>query len=106
VLFFQGRGRRETQHQPYMLLRNVFTFRFQIQEHDSLDQVHQKLEKGFGEAFGMDEDGQMRTHIIGQLLGFDFQSSPYLQGISEDPQQLFERGLAYLEEFFTAISEH
>jgi len=79
VLFFQGRGRRETQHQPYTLLRDVFTYRFQIQEHDSLEQVHQKLETGFGEAFGMDERGQKRVHIIGQLLGLDFHTSPHLQ---------------------------
>jgi class 3 adenylate cyclase len=32
VRFFQGRGRQETQNLPYSLLKDVFTFRFQIQE--------------------------------------------------------------------------
>ena len=34
VRFFQGRGRQETQNLPYALLKDLFTFRFQIQESD------------------------------------------------------------------------
>jgi len=105
VRFFQGRGRRETQYHPYALLRDLFTSRFQITEHDSLEQVHQKLEEGFGEAFGMDEQGKSKAHLLGQLLGFDYHSSPYLQGIFIIPEQLFERGLSYLVEYLTAISK-
>jgi class 3 adenylate cyclase/tetratricopeptide (TPR) repeat protein len=105
VRFFQGRGRQETQNLPYALLRDLFSFRFQIQESASAAKVREKLETGFGEAFGFDEGGQQKAHIIGQLLGFDFSGSPHLKGVLENPQQLHDRALMYLAEYFQAITE-
>lgn len=35
----------------------------------------------------------MRVHILGQLLGFDFTTSPHLKGVLGDPEQLRNRGL-------------
>jgi class 3 adenylate cyclase/tetratricopeptide (TPR) repeat protein len=105
VFFFKGRGRQETQRQPYSLLRDLFTIRFQIQENDRLTEVHEKLETGFGEIFGLDEHGMRKAHIIAQLLGFDFSTSPQLHGLLKNPQQLSERGLLYLEEFFQTTSD-
>jgi len=103
--FFQGRGRQETQQQPYALLKDVFTFRFQIQESDKAREVHNKIEAGFGEVLGVDDEGQMRAHIIGQLMGFDFSASQHLKSILDDPQQIHDRALMYLGEYFQGMSE-
>ena len=105
ALFFQGRGRQETQSLPYAMLKDVFTFRFQIQESDAARDVRYKIEKGFGDVFGADDEGQMRAHIIGQLLGFDFNESQYVKGIIDDPQQIHDRALMYLAEYFQRMSE-
>ena len=105
VRFFKGRGRQETQRQPYSLLRDLFTIRFQIQENDPPTEVHHKIETGFGEVLGLDELGESKAHIVAQLLGFDFSDSPHLRGLLKNPQQLSERGLLYLKEFFQATSE-
>ena len=43
--FFQGRGRQEAQGLPYSLLRDLFSFRFQILEQDSPGTLRQKLEQ-------------------------------------------------------------
>ncbi|MCJ7657705.1 MAG: AAA family ATPase [Anaerolineales bacterium] len=104
VHIYQGRGRHEAQHLPYALLRDLFTFRFQIQESDSIHDVHRKVEAGFGEVLGIENEGQMRAHIIGQLLGFDFSSSQHLIGTLDDPQQLRDRSLAYLGEYFQGMN--
>jgi len=105
VRFFQGRGRQETQNLPYALLKDVFTFRFYIQESDKSIEVHKKLEDGFCEVLGAGAEGQMRAHIIGQLLGFDFSESQHVKGIIDDPQQIHDRALMYLAEFFQVMSE-
>jgi len=104
VRFFHGRGMQETQQLPYALLKDVFNFRFQIQESDSASEVRKKLEAGFGEVLGSEEEGKMRAHIIGQLLGFDISESHNLKGILDDPQQLRDRALMYLGEYFLGIS--
>jgi predicted ATPase len=105
VRFFQGQGRQESQGLPYSLLRDVFAFRFRILDDDTGEQVRRKIEAGFGEVFGLEGDGIMRAHIIGQLLGYDFSASPHLKGVLNDPEQLRNRGLMYLKEYFQAFSQ-
>ena len=105
VRFFQGRSRHEAQSSPYSLLRDVFTFRFQILDDDTGEQARRKIETGFAEAFGTESDGMMRAHILGQLLGFDFSASPHLKGVLNDAEQLRNRGLMYLIQFFQKLSQ-
>jgi predicted ATPase/class 3 adenylate cyclase len=105
IRFFQGRCRQETQSLPYGLLRDLFTFRFQIHESDSLDMMRNNIEAGFTETLGADENGVMRAHIIGQLLGFDFSNSTHLKGVLNDPEQLRNRGLNYLVDYFQAATQ-
>jgi predicted ATPase/class 3 adenylate cyclase len=49
----------------------------------------------------------MKAHIIGHLLGFDFSASPHVQAIGDDAQQLRDRALVYIGEYFRAMAgEH
>ena len=105
VRFFQGRGSQEAQRLPYSLLRDIFSFRFQVLDGDQSEQVRQKVESGFCEIFGGDEDGVMRAHILGQLLGFNFSASPHLKGVINDAEQLRNRGLMYLKDYFQSLSQ-
>lgn len=103
VRYFKGRAHQATQNVPYALLRDLFAFRFQVQESDPAGTVQEKLEQGFAPTLGRDSD--MKAHIIGQLLGYDFRYSPYLANVRDDPQQLRDRALIYLTEFFTAVAQ-
>jgi class 3 adenylate cyclase len=105
VLLFQGRGIQEAIGLPYSLLRDLFAFRFLIHDDDKGRQTRSKIEAGFGDVFGDDEDGMMRAHIIGQMLGFDFSASPHLKGVINNPEQLRNRGLMYLKEYFQTLSQ-
>jgi ABC-type oligopeptide transport system substrate-binding subunit/class 3 adenylate cyclase len=105
IRIFQGRGRQETQHQPYALLRDVFSHRFEIQDSDPNEIVLQKIESGFAETFGTDQTGQMCAHFIGQLLGYDFSHSPYLEGVLEDPQRLRDQASVFLIDYFRTLTE-
>ncbi len=90
---------------PYGLLRDLFAFRFQILDDDPWMRSGSKLEAGFGEVFGSGEEGQMRAHFLGQLLGYDFSHSHHLKGVFKDAEQLRNRGLMYLVEYFKALCE-
>ena len=104
VYYFKGRARQEMQNLPYALLRDLFAFRFQIQESDPVTQVWQKMEQGIAEALGEGDQSQMKAYILGQLLGFDFSDSLHLEGIFQDAQQLRDRALVYLTDYFKAMS--
>ena len=103
VRLFQGRGRQEAQGLPYSLLRDLFTFRFQVLDDDTGEQARQKIETGFCDVFGTGEDDLMRAHILGQLLGFDFSASPHLKGVLNDPEQLRNRARMYLVGYFQEL---
>jgi len=102
--FFQGRAIQETQHNPFALLHDIFSFRFQIQDSDPLDKVHQKIEAGFGEILSREKNAVLRSHFIGQLLGFDFTGSPYLSGVLDNPKHLHERAIVHLKGYFKELT--
>ena len=104
VRLFLGRGRQDIQSQPFGMWRDLFAFRFQILDTDSIETVIKKLETGFGEIFGDGETGQMRAHFIGQLLGFDCSSCISLKGVLSDPDQLRDRATRYLLNYFSDLS--
>ena len=103
--YFKGRAGSEMQAIPYALARDVFVFRFQIQESDPVQTVYEKMEAGFGEVLGSGKQAQAKAHIVGQLLGFDFSNSPHVKNILNDAQQIQDRGRFYLQEYFQAFSQ-
>lgn len=102
---FQGRSYPSETTTPYALWRDIFSFRFQIQDSDSLSAVHQKMERGFADFLPDDERAIEKAHIVGQLIGFDFSASPYLRGLMQDPRQLRSLGFATLTRFFVTAAE-
>jgi class 3 adenylate cyclase/tetratricopeptide (TPR) repeat protein len=106
IRFFQGRALQETQQSPFALLHEIFSFCFQIQDSDPLDRVHQKIEAGFCEILGREKNAILRSHFIGQLLGFNFTNSPYLTGVLDNPQHLHERAIVHLMGYFRELTTH
>ncbi len=105
IYYFKGHARPDMQSVPYGLIRDVLAFRFQIQDSDSPSQVRLKLKQGMTEFLG--ETGVEAAHFIGQLLGYDFSHSPYLQGVLEDSRQFRSRAFYNMLQFFlqAAVSD-
>lgn len=102
--FLKGRARQEMQSLPYALLRDMFSFHFKIYDSDSLAIVWEKIEQDIGVTFGKEKEAQMRSHFIGQLLGFDFSNSPHIKDILEDARQVRDRALVYIDDYFKEIA--
>ncbi|PWB55474.1 MAG: hypothetical protein C3F13_04130 [Anaerolineales bacterium] len=103
VHFYEGKAHVEAQGMPLAMLRDLFEFRFQLQENDTQEVARQKVEAGFREVFSSSDEGQMRAHILGQWLGFDFSTSPHLKGVLSEAEQLRNRGIMYLGEYFKGL---
>jgi class 3 adenylate cyclase/tetratricopeptide (TPR) repeat protein len=104
VLLYRGRARLETQRLPYGLLRDMFAFRFAIKDDDTAETVREKVMAGFIEMLGHGEKTEMKAHFVGHLLGYNFRGSPYVEGVKSDPQQIHNRALGYLADYFRAAS--
>lgn len=106
IRFYQGRARQETQGQPYAPLRDLLSLRFGIQENDAQETVWRKMEQGMAEAMlaPNPQQAEIQAHFVGQLLGYDFSSSPHLQGALNDVKQLRDRALIYLEAHFKDLA--
>jgi serine/threonine protein kinase/tetratricopeptide (TPR) repeat protein len=103
---FNGRAGESAQGLPYALVRDIFSFRFEIQDSDPPQLAREKLERGIlsmckGAA---EAEVLMRAHFIGQLIGFDYSASPYVSGIRDDARQVRDRAFRYAARFFSDIS--
>lgn len=101
---FEGRATPEMAKQPYSLLRDVFSFRFEIQDNDSPSVVRKKMVEGLKRMTGVEDE--RAAHFIGHLLGYDFSDSPHLAGILSDAKQFQKQALYYLEQFFVYITSN
>ncbi|NUM46314.1 MAG: protein kinase [Anaerolineales bacterium] len=99
---FEGRATPEMSKQPYSLLRDVISFRFEIQDSDSPAVVRQKMDAGIQRLTGTADE--RAAHFLGQLLGYDFSDSPHLAGVLSDAKQFQKQALYYLEQFFIHLT--
>ena len=103
---FNGRAGASTQRLPYSLVRDVFSFRFEIQDSDPPEVAREKLERGMlAMCKGTPEEEVLqRAHFVGQLIGFDFSASKHLSGIRDDARQIRDRAFRYASQFFADIA--
>lgn len=104
VRLYRGRARLETQSVPYGLLRDIFAIRFEVQDDDPVHTVREKILAGFSEVMESGSHTQMRAHMVGQLLGYDYGGGSHHQKSQVDPQQVRDRALAYIIDYFRAAA--
>jgi class 3 adenylate cyclase len=104
-LLLKGRSTQEMAKIPYGLLRDIFSFLFEIQDTDSAAVARDKLQRGMESFTSDDRSATLYTHFIGHLIGFDFSTSPHLQGILGDARQIRDLAFHYATQFFAELTE-
>ena len=105
VWYFKGRVDAGMTTIPFALIRDVFAYRFAIQDSDPSETARQKLEQGVLGFMAGDADAVEKAHFICHLLGFDFSASPHVAPVLGDPNQVRQRAFFYLTQFFRAVTE-
>ena len=101
---WMGRATPTTIATPYGLLRDLWARRCGILDSDTAAVARERYERDVLGVFEDDASGTMRAHVMGQLLGFDYGTSPYLDGPLGDPRRVRDRGRTYLREYLRAVS--
>jgi len=118
--FFKGRAGPAMQNVAFSLLRDLTSFRFQIQDSDPPQVVQEKMERGISWAYdtlpelaqGREiqakqlsiQEVHKRAHFIGHLVGFDFLDSPYLRVDIHDARYLRDRAMVYLADYYRTLA--
>ncbi len=76
-------------HQPYGVIRDLLFRRFMVQDSDALASAQAKFATGLAPLFG--ERAEEQTALLGQLIGLDYVTSPFIAGILADGKQLRAR---------------
>lgn len=100
ILIFKGRATLEMTQLPYSLIRDILSNAFDIQDNDSASLARDKLALGIRKYVQDEEEAAKYTHFIGHLIGFDFSTSPHLQGILGDARQIRDRAFHFAAQFF------
>ena len=103
IWLFRGRAYPQGTGQPYGLLRDLFAWRFQIQDSDSLEQARAKLHAGIAPWF--DPGGDEQAALLGHLIGLDYSESPHIAGILQDARQIRDRGFHAAAQYFRRLSQ-
>ncbi|MEA3440795.1 MAG: adenylate/guanylate cyclase domain-containing protein [Chloroflexota bacterium] len=94
IRYFKGRASGTTQSVPYSLWRDLFAFRFEILESDKTEIALEKFRQGMVEHLEPD-----RAELIGELIGFDFSTSPAVAALLGSPN-FGQLAKAYLVAYF------
>jgi class 3 adenylate cyclase len=105
LYYFKGRAFTVMQNSPYSLVRSVFTFRFQIHDSDSPDELWEKLNQGMRKVLGENEAGSRKAYFISRLLGFELGERLPWKEYLEDAGKIHEQALIYLGQFFHALAQ-
>jgi class 3 adenylate cyclase/tetratricopeptide (TPR) repeat protein len=101
VRIFKGRADQGTRYRPYSLIRDLFAFRFEIQDSDPPSVARQKLADGIVSFMGA--EGAAKAPFIGHLIGLDFSTEPALQAIMSDGRKLRDSTFHHLVRFFASV---
>ncbi|MCA9929037.1 MAG: AAA family ATPase, partial [Anaerolineales bacterium] len=105
INILRGRAQRQIGQRPYSLFRDLLGNHFDIHRRNSPAVAREKLVRGIGDVMTEDAaQSRESAHFIGQLLGFDFSFSPYLQGILDDARRLRESAFQEMVSFMSAVS--
>ncbi len=94
----------ESMDLPYAIIRDLFAFRFEIQDNASLLSVLDKFVDGFRGAFGDNDNLELKAQFVGQLLGYDFSGNPTIRSLLDTPQEIRDRAFIHLTEYFKALA--
>lgn len=101
---FKGRATLEMAQLPYSLIRDILSNAFDIQDSDSGGLARDKLQAGIMKYIQNPEEAIQYTHFTGHLIGFDFSTSPHLQGILGDARQIRDRAFHFIAQFFEEVT--
>ena len=86
---FEGRADAHGELRPFGVVRDVFCWRFSIEDSDPLPVARHKLIDALRPLFG--DAAEEQGALLGQLIGLDFGDSPFISGIVADPKQIRDR---------------
>jgi ABC-type oligopeptide transport system substrate-binding subunit/class 3 adenylate cyclase len=99
VRYFKGWTSAGMEAEPFGVVRQMFTHRFEILKSDSIAVVNDKLRSGMEIALDRDQADQ-----VGHLLGFDLPISPALKD-ALDSGSFRDRAIGYLIEYLQIIAQ-
>jgi len=103
---FRGRATPQTEQQPYGLLRDIVATHFGIGDADTVADARRKIEEGIARLFddGSGKDAALvHAHLLGQLVGIEFDDSPHVAGIRGDGKQIRDRGAHAAAQMFRKV---
>lgn len=104
VWHLEAQATETTRSVMFGLLRQAMGYRFDISERDDDATARAKLSAGVTSLLG--QDAPDATHFIGQLVGYEYTSSPYLLNVRANSQLFREAAYDMLVKVLRAAAHH
>jgi predicted ATPase/class 3 adenylate cyclase len=104
----EARADPHTREQAYGLVRGLLAWHLRIANNDSMEFAKAKLSTELvpllASSVGPDL-AEANVHVLGQLVGLDFSTSPHVQGIADDIDRIRNRGFHVAAQIFRRLAE-
>ncbi len=100
IFYFKGRAIQAMINTPFGIIRDMFAYRFDIFEVDSVTTVLEKFRTGTSGILDADQ-----ADLVGHLVGFDFSSSQAVQNLLGSPY-FGQMARAYLHNYLKSIGQN
>ncbi len=105
---FSARGLAEAEKAPFFLWKALWKHRFGIQESMDVEATRENFMRGILQIWG-NRLGAVSAieaaHMIGQLVGIEWENSPYLEDLAAQPERRKQRAFELTRELFSRLSE-
>lgn len=91
-------------HLPYGVIRQLFAFRFEIANSDTIAMARQALVQGV-QQFIPGSKGEATAHFIGHLIGMNFMYSDHIKSFADRGQPVEYRAMQAIEDYLHAVVE-
>lgn len=98
---FSGRATPAMTQRPYALIRDVLSFRFEVQDDESPAAALSKFEAGIAGLVGKNDE---TAHFIAYLCGVDVSGSVWIRNILSDVQETSRRARHALIQFINTLT--
>ena len=108
VRTLEARADPHTREQAYGLVRGLLAWYLRIANNESMESAKARLTAQLVPLLAATDGTGMaeaHAHVLGQLIGLDFTSSPHVRGIADDVIQIRNRGFHVVAQLFRRLAE-
>lgn len=106
LTLFSARALEQASRAPFFMWKTLWQSRFGFSDNDPRDAAHEKFLRGVQSLWGARlgaVSAVEAAHVIGSLIGLEWEDSPFIKRLGNDPEMITQRAFELTRELFCRV---